>query len=180
MVHTADPLTGDAGTTVGELVVGMGEALVGNLPGRALSFSAAAGAGAGEAHSAHTVLRPRPSAVRGDLLSARTTCASPLPDMDARLCRQWVPVLLCTCMCRSSWSGLRAPNPRCGAGGVEVAGLPSKRLGLFASPGGALIVRSDSNGEDLESFAGAGMFRVQLKLLQSANAAGLAMVQQPN
>lgn len=45
VVHTADPLTGDAGTTVGELVVGMGEALVGNLPGRALSFSAAAGTG---------------------------------------------------------------------------------------------------------------------------------------
>lgn len=38
-----------------------------------------------------------------------------------------------------------------------MAGLPSKRLGLFAAPGGALIVRSDSNGEDLESFAGAGM-----------------------
>lgn len=36
-----------------------------------------------------------------------------------------------------------------------MAGLPSKRLGLFAA-GGALIVRSDSNGEDLESFAGAG------------------------
>ncbi len=42
------------------------------------------------------------------------------------------------------------------AGGVSVAGLPSKRLGLFAAAGGALIVRSDSNGEDLESFAGAG------------------------
>ncbi len=40
--------------------------------------------------------------------------------------------------------------------GASVVGLPSKRLGLFAAPGGSLIVRSDSNGEDLESFAGAG------------------------
>ena len=39
---------------------------------------------------------------------------------------------------------------------MSVDGLPSKRLGLFAAAGGALIVRSDSNGEDLEAFAGAG------------------------
>lgn len=47
VVHTADPLSGAKGTAVGELVVGMGEALVGNMPGRALSFSAATGNGAG-------------------------------------------------------------------------------------------------------------------------------------
>lgn len=47
VVHTADPISGARGTAVGELVVGMGEALVGNMPGRALSFSAAAGNGAG-------------------------------------------------------------------------------------------------------------------------------------
>lgn len=39
--------------------------------------------------------------------------------------------------------------------GAKVQGLPSKRLGLFAEDN-TIIVRSDSNGEDLESFAGAG------------------------
>ncbi len=39
---------------------------------------------------------------------------------------------------------------------VQVLSLPSKRLGFFAPAGGALIARSDSNGEDLEAFAGAG------------------------
>ena len=34
--------------------------------------------------------------------------------------------------------------------------LPSKRVGFFAPSSGALIARSDSNGEDLEAFAGAG------------------------
>jgi hypothetical protein len=57
-----------------------------------------------------------------------------------------------------------------------VAGLPSKRLGLFAAPGGALIVRSDSNGEDLESFAGAGMTSTHgAESLQAADAAGLLL-----
>lgn len=39
VVHTADPLTGERGRIFGEVVVGMGEALVGNFPGRALSFT---------------------------------------------------------------------------------------------------------------------------------------------
>ena len=38
---------------------------------------------------------------------------------------------------------------------VRLASLPSKRLGLFAAQP-SLIARSDSNGEDLEAFAGAG------------------------
>jgi len=42
VLHTADPLTADGTTSVGELVLGMGEALVGAHPGRALSFSAPA------------------------------------------------------------------------------------------------------------------------------------------
>lgn len=41
---------------------------------------------------------------------------------------------------------------------VSLTALPSKRLGLFAADG-TLIVRSDSNGEDLEAFAGAGTLR---------------------
>lgn len=34
VLHTADPVTGAAGTLFGEVVPGMGEALVGNHPGR--------------------------------------------------------------------------------------------------------------------------------------------------
>jgi hypothetical protein len=89
VLHTANPITGATGELFGEAVVGMGEALVGNQPGRALSFSAT-----------------------------------------------------------QSQEG----RPQ-----VELLSLPSKRCGLF-SPAGVsnLIARSDSNGEDLEAFAGAG------------------------
>ncbi|EFN54548.1 hypothetical protein CHLNCDRAFT_135335 [Chlorella variabilis] len=80
-------LGGQRGELHGEMVVGMGEALVGNYPGRALSFAASAGA-------------------QPQLLS-----------------------------------------------------LPGKREGLFAGAGVPhLIARSDSNGEDLEAFAGAGLY----------------------
>ncbi|KAK9807043.1 hypothetical protein WJX72_011773 [[Myrmecia] bisecta] len=85
VVHTANPMSGRKGELFGEVVVGMGEALVGNYPGRALSFVAE------------------------------------------------------------------------GGGTPRILALPSKRLGLFAHPA-TLIVRSDSNGEDLEGFAGAGLY----------------------
>ena len=38
---------------------------------------------------------------------------------------------------------------------LQILALPAKRVGFFAAEG-ALIARSDSNGEDLEAFAGAG------------------------
>ena len=45
----------------------------------------------------------------------------------------------------------------CAADGVELLALPSKRVGLFTDVAlASLIARSDSNGEDLEAFAGAG------------------------
>ena len=47
VLHTADPVTGAAGQLHGEVVAGMGEALVGNFPGRALAFSV-------EVRSAHS------------------------------------------------------------------------------------------------------------------------------
>lgn len=88
VVHTANPVSGAKGELFGEAVVGMGEALVGNQPGRALSFSAAA-----------TASQPE----------------------------------------------------------VDMLSLPSKRSGLFSPKGSSnVIFRSDSNGEDLEAFAGAG------------------------
>jgi hypothetical protein len=43
-------------------------------------------------------------------------------------------------------------------GAYEVHSLPSKRVGLYAPHGGTLIARSDTNGEDLEAFAGAGLY----------------------
>lgn len=38
----------------------------------------------------------------------------------------------------------------------QVLGYPSKRIGLFINP--SIIFRSDSNGEDLEGYAGAGLY----------------------
>ena len=99
VLHTANPVTGQTGELFGEVVVGMGEALVGNQPGRALSFSAASNGSSPE---------------------------------------------------------------------VSLLSLPSKRAGLF-SPSGLsnVIFRSDSNGEDLEAFAGAGKRSQSLRPIKS-------------
>lgn len=45
-----------------------------------------------------------------------------------------------------------------GAPEPQLHSLPSKRVALYAPPGGTLIARSDTNGEDLEAFAGAGLY----------------------
>ena len=45
-------------------------------------------------------------------------------------------------------------------GEVKVMSLPSKRQGLYTVSGSTIIARSDSNGEDLEAFAGAGKLQV--------------------
>jgi alpha-glucan, water dikinase len=87
VLHTTDPVSGDNDRVFGEVVVGLGETLVGNSPGRALSFS-----------------------------SSKTGTA------------------------------------------VNIHSLPSKVYGHFAPDGGTVIARSDSNGEDLEGFAGAGLY----------------------
>jgi alpha-glucan,water dikinase len=84
VIHTANPLTGNRGELYAEVVLGMGETLVGNYPGRALGF----------------VCR------KGDL-------------------------------------------------GLDLVSYPGKSVGLY---GRGAIFRSDSNGEDLEDFAGAGLY----------------------
>ncbi|CAE8626465.1 unnamed protein product [Polarella glacialis] len=84
VIHTVHP-TGDPGDLYAEVVVGLGEVLVGNYAGRALSFSA----------------------------------------------------------------------PRDGSSPPKIVTLPSKGIAL---KGKGLIFRSDSNAEDLENFAGAGLF----------------------
>eukprot|EP00897_Mesotaenium_endlicherianum_P008242 jgi/Mesen1/7446/ME000389S06789 len=91
VLHTVHPVTKDRNTMLVEAVLGLGEVLVGNYPGRAFSFTVPKGA--------------------------------------------------------SSSS----------SGGGAVQSLPSKRLALYAIDG-SLIARSDSNGEDLETFAGAGLY----------------------
>ena len=77
----------------GELVLGLGETLLGNYPGRALSFTVPHWTAGGEM----------------------------LPGM---------PVVLA---------------------------FPSKRVGIFV-PGGGVMVRSDSTGEDVAGFSGAGLY----------------------
>mmetsp|Transcript_43979 Transcript_43979/g.104093 ORF Transcript_43979/g.104093 Transcript_43979/m.104093 type:complete len:1491 (+) Transcript_43979:153-4625(+) len=85
VIHTKNPFKEDSGEMYAEVVVGLGETLVGNYPGRALGF-----------------------AMNKD-----------------------------------------------GSGDPQVQSMPSKSVGLF---GGGLIFRSDSNGEDLPGFAGAGLY----------------------
>mmetsp|Transcript_54176 Transcript_54176/g.146025 ORF Transcript_54176/g.146025 Transcript_54176/m.146025 type:complete len:171 (-) Transcript_54176:221-733(-) len=84
VLHTKNPFSGDPDEVYGEIVPGRGETLVGNFPGRALSFRAKKGQ---------------------------------------------APVVIAF-LSKSAWLRTRE----------------------------CLIFRSDSNGEDLEGFAGAGLF----------------------
>merc|ERR1712187_913983 len=53
----------------------------------------------------------------------------------------------------------RALSASVGPGGrLEVHTFPSKPEGVFTPDSGTHIFRSDSNGEDLEGFAGAGLY----------------------
>jgi alpha-glucan, water dikinase len=84
VIHTVNPTNGDRNELLGEVVLGLGETLVGNYPGRALSF----------------------------------------------VCHK-------------------------GTGAQSLLSFPSKSVGLY---GEGLIFRSDSNGEDLAGYAGAGLY----------------------
>jgi hypothetical protein len=83
-------------------------------------------------------------------------------------------VCVCVCVCAvlqgsAIASGLQCPKPcshhtpyslpcvtrPCHA---QLLALPSKRQGLYAPPAGCLIARSDTNGEDLAGYAGAGLY----------------------
>jgi alpha-glucan,water dikinase len=84
VIHTANPINGNRSEVFGEMVLGLGETLVGNDPGRALGF----------------VFRK--------------------PDSS-----------------------------------IKIVSWPGKSFGLY---GKGVIFRSDSNGEDLQGFAGAGLY----------------------
>nr|XP_043623338.1 alpha-glucan water dikinase 1, chloroplastic-like isoform X2 [Erigeron canadensis] len=86
VIHTTNPSSGDSSEIYAEVVMGLGETLVGAYPGRALSF-----------------------------ISKKDNLDSP-----------------------------------------KVLGYPSKPIGLFIRR--SIIFRSDSNGEDLEGYAGAGLY----------------------
>jgi alpha-glucan,water dikinase len=103
VIHTVNPFTGKKDEVYAEAVLGLGEVLVGNYPGRALSFR----------------------------------CAK----------EKGMPTLL---------------------------SFPSKSRGLY---GGGLIFRSDSNGEDLAGFAGAGLY--DSFLVQPARRVTLDYIQEP-
>jgi alpha-glucan,water dikinase len=103
VLHTVNPFSGNRAEVYGEVVLGLGETLVGNYPGRALSFV---------------------------------------------------------------W-------PKSG-GAPTVLAYPSKSLGLF---GAGLICRSDSNAEDLEGYAGAGLY--DSVLLEAPRAATLDYTGEP-
>lgn len=103
VIHTVNPSTGNARQLFAEVVLGLGETLVGNYPGRALSF-----------------VFDKPTAT---------------------------PTLL---------------------------SYPGKSTGLY---GGGLIFRSDSNGEDLAGFAGAGLY--DSVLLEEPRPVALDYCQEP-
>jgi alpha-glucan,water dikinase len=103
VLHTVNPSTDNAEELYGEVVLGLGETLVGNFPGRALGFV---------------------------------------------------------------WNKKTEQ--------VRVISYPSKSIGLY---GGGLIFRSDSNGEDLSSFAGAGLY--DSMLLNSAQETVLDYSKEP-
>ncbi len=84
VIHTVNPLTGESNKLFAEVVLGLGETLVGNYPGRAFGFVS--------------------DKVSGD---------------------------------------------------SHVISYPSKSIGLYGS---SIIFRSDSNGEDLAGYAGAGLY----------------------
>jgi alpha-glucan,water dikinase len=84
VIHTVNPVSNQRGEIYVEVVLGMGETLVGNYPGRSLGF-----------------------------------------------------------ICRKADLSL------------EILSYPGKSLGLY---GKGVIFRSDSNGEDLEDYAGAGLY----------------------
>ena len=103
VIHTVNPSTGNPNELFAEVVLGLGETLVGNYPGRALSF-----------------------------VCDKTT------------------------------------------GKQTLLSYPSKSTGLYGS---GLIFRSDSNGEDLAGYAGAGLY--DSVLLDEARQVALDYTQEP-
>jgi alpha-glucan,water dikinase len=114
VLHTACPLTARRGAIFGEVVLGLGESLVANHPGRPLSF------------------QDRPDGSATELLV--------LPSKRTGL---FLP-----------GTGQYLPPPAAGDGGDEGAVSAAAAAAVPA----ALIARSDTSGEDLDGYAGAGLY----------------------
>lgn len=157
VIHTTNPTNGDEGEVYCELVRGLGEAIVsGTVPGTALTFVARkddidnprvrGGGGAGPHRSGcvvffgaagptHSSACQRFSA-RGACITGQSIAGSSAAGRLGTLCLLWPPP--------------RRPHP------LQVLLYPSKSEGMFVPD--SLIFRSDSNGEDLEGYAGAGVW----------------------
>jgi alpha-glucan, water dikinase len=116
VLHTTNPSTGDEGEVFGELVKGLGEALVsGAVPGSSLAFAARKPLSAASAASAASASASSSSGGGGAVFDKNAPLDAP-----------------------------------------AVLSYPSKSVGMFVPE--SLIFRSDSNGEDLEGYAGAGLY----------------------
>ena len=100
VIHTVNPSSNDKRELYAEVVMGLGEALVGNYPGRALAFSVK-------------------KATAAQVKSGKKYIAN-------------------------------GSSP-------QILGFPSKSV-MLKIPRSTIIFRSDSNGEDLEGYAGAGLY----------------------
>ncbi|OSX68815.1 hypothetical protein BU14_2213s0002, partial [Porphyra umbilicalis] len=121
VAHTTHPVSGDPAVAYVEVVVGLGEALVGNAPGSALGFT----------------FRKVPDAGGGDGGGDGGGGVGGGGDGGG------------------GGGGGGSDDDDNGASRVTVVTYPSK---LVAITGGEYLFRSDSNAEDLDGFAGAGLY----------------------
>ena len=81
VLHTANPLTGDTAEMLGEVVLGLGETLVSNTPGRAFSFKCGRGGGESrESASSSALGREEPQHPKNTLIQNRAVgklCVAP-------------------------------------------------------------------------------------------------------
>ncbi|KAK7858548.1 alpha-glucan water dikinase 2, partial [Quercus suber] len=134
VIHTKNPLSGDTSEIYTEIVKGLGETLVGAYPGRAMSF-----------------------------ITKKTNLMSPIVQSTFPYSHLYAP-FACT---NSSFLKLTIVSITASLSNLfirwtlyesdfQVIGYPSKLTGLYSKQ--SVIFRSDSNGEDLEGYAGAGLY----------------------
>ncbi|KAJ4851076.1 Alpha-glucan water dikinase 2 [Turnera subulata] len=120
VLHTKNPLSGDASEIYAEIVKGLGETLVGAYPGRAMSFIA------------------KKNNIKFPIVGPSSIFIS---HQIHRVSTNFV----------YTFHNDTHNEFRC-----QVTGYPSKNIALYSKQ--SVIFRSDSNGEDLEGYAGAGLY----------------------
>jgi alpha-glucan,water dikinase len=150
VAHTVNPSTGSAADVAVQLVVGLGEVLVGNHPGRAFggvvkraSLTAALekthGGSSSSSSSSRDVMQVPSDAVLLDVVDVVS-----YPSKNAAVVPGGVMLLPCSLSASGSSS--------------TASGSSSGMSGSSSSRGVVFMARSDSNAEDLPGFAGAGLF----------------------